>query len=234
MKLLKIIVLVAAFNALLKEATASELQSREPRKCLRGSVVSAVSAGNHRPNAMVTLHSETFIEQAFTVVGGVFRFCNIPNGEYILEATSPVYKSWRRPLSCGTNSDLNFNITIVLETVSPPSLPFRGSRNVDGKALQISRGACKKHERSLQYAAKGNWEEPLKSLEKTVAAWPLSHHGKQSGCFGPHTLVKHIGPQGLHGFLMARVPFRFSKIGVFTGGLNKRCTLSDFDRPSPP
>jgi Flp pilus assembly protein TadD len=170
MKLANKMISIAVFQALLGASVAAMPLPGEQGKCLRGRVVSAVAVAYYRADALVMLRGETYGQQTNTKVGGVFSFCDVPPGNYALEATAPGYRLWRQPLSSG--SGFGSDVTIVLEPVSPPMLSRNTSKSVSVKALQITPEAVKEHERFLQHAAKKDWEKSLASLERAVALSP--------------------------------------------------------------
>jgi tetratricopeptide (TPR) repeat protein len=162
-----------AFAQLSTEAAdAAGFQNTLPGRCLRGRVISGLSIMGRREEVLVMLEGTSYVDRVQTVMGASFSFCNIPQGDYSLEATAPGYKLWRSSLPNWSGSVMDTDVTIVLEPLSQPTLPPKGSKSVNLKALGTPLKALREHERFLQYAKKGDWLKSLESLEKAVAAYP--------------------------------------------------------------
>jgi tetratricopeptide (TPR) repeat protein len=140
-------------------------------KCLRGCVFSDKSGSGSRIDVLVTMRGRTHVEQANTVLGGMFTFCNLPAGDYVLEATASGHEFWQTSLPDWPDHGFDSSITIVLKPTAQPAA-LTGSRSVSVKTLTTPRQAVKENERFLRYAAKGDWGKSMNSLEKAIAACP--------------------------------------------------------------
>ncbi len=171
MKSLIALMIVAAVQLPIADANAEQLPQPTSGRCLNGRVVSTHSTAGNRSDIMVALRGGTYDQTINLRMGDIFRFCSIPQGDLLLEATAPGYKFWRWSLSNWSALALA-DITIVLEPDSQSAPAHNGSPNVNVKALRVPGKARKEHERFLAQAAKGDWPKSLESLQRAVEAYP--------------------------------------------------------------
>jgi len=172
MRTVSALMIVAAILFAATVTVAAQSPRSAAGNCLIGRIVSEHAAAGYRPDIVVMLRGSGYDQRLNVRMGGDFCFCNIPQGDLLLEATAPGYKFWRRSLSNWSALPLDSDVTIVLAPISQTVVAHNGPLNVSAKTLSIPRKAGKEHERFLRHAAKGDWARSLESLQRAVEAHP--------------------------------------------------------------
>lgn len=116
-------------------ALASQIEARE--SCLWGRIVPADGKQASRKDVVVTLWGQAYSEFCNAVLFGNFRFCNVPGGDYTLEATASGFEVARIELRRWSGRDLDSNITIVLQPKLNQPAPHPGPKAVHIKSLSV-------------------------------------------------------------------------------------------------